>query len=284
VDTNTADAILPCGLAAAQIDITSSQTVGGDSWSLEQAQLSQNEAAQGVQAAPASPDSSGLPAGAMATARGLHLPFRSAIPSPVPNNAAAANGVVSGHTITSIMPLSITNAPFVELLCPDPVWRGLYSFDVVMPQTPIGNITVTATARPQAGTGVTFAYFDRNNTGPVPLNGTEALAATGIVPGDPGPPPSFACCTGTHCIVVQFPSTCVSIGAMPAPNGQPVCVGAPAPCCPADINGNGLSIQDLFDFLGFFFAADPRADFNHTGGVSVQDIFDYVGAFFAGCG
>ena len=56
------------------------------------------------------------------------------------------------------------------------------------------------------------------------------------------------------------------------------------PSCPADFNGaGGLTVQDIFDFLGAWFAGDPRADFNGIGGLSVQDIFDFLSAWFAGC-
>ncbi len=54
------------------------------------------------------------------------------------------------------------------------------------------------------------------------------------------------------------------------------------PPCPADFNGGGLSVQDIFDFLSAWFVADLRADFN-GGGLSVQDIFDFLSAWFAGC-
>jgi hypothetical protein len=58
------------------------------------------------------------------------------------------------------------------------------------------------------------------------------------------------------------------------------------PCfCRADFNrSGGVSVQDIFDFLGAYFSNDLQADFNHSGGVSVQDIFDYLGAYFLGCG
>jgi hypothetical protein len=54
--------------------------------------------------------------------------------------------------------------------------------------------------------------------------------------------------------------------------------------CPADFNGvGGLSVQDIFDFLSAWFAADPRANFNGVNGITVQDIFDFLGAWFGGC-
>jgi hypothetical protein len=42
-------------------------------------------------------------------------------------------------------------------------------------------------------------------------------------------------------------------------------------------------VQDLFDFIGAFFAVHPTADFNASGGVSVQDLFDFIAGYFAGC-
>jgi hypothetical protein len=55
------------------------------------------------------------------------------------------------------------------------------------------------------------------------------------------------------------------------------------PLCRADFNYSGrLEVQDLFDFLGAWFAGDPRADFNGRG-LHQQDIFDYLAAWFAGC-
>ncbi len=56
------------------------------------------------------------------------------------------------------------------------------------------------------------------------------------------------------------------------------------PICLADFNtSGGLSVQDLFDFLGAYFAGDPRADISGAGGISVQDIFDFLGLYFSGC-
>jgi glucose/arabinose dehydrogenase len=53
--------------------------------------------------------------------------------------------------------------------------------------------------------------------------------------------------------------------------------------CPADYNrSGGVEIQDIFDFLNGWFAADSRADFN-GGGLSVGDIFDFINEWFAGC-
>ncbi len=54
--------------------------------------------------------------------------------------------------------------------------------------------------------------------------------------------------------------------------------------CPADFNGvNGVTVQDIFDFLTAWLAGNPSADFNNVNGVTVQDIFDFLTAWLAGC-
>ena len=57
----------------------------------------------------------------------------------------------------------------------------------------------------------------------------------------------------------------------------------PAACRPDFNNSGAVTVQDIFDFLAAWFAADPRANFNATGGITVQDIFDFLSAWFAGC-
>lgn len=54
--------------------------------------------------------------------------------------------------------------------------------------------------------------------------------------------------------------------------------------CRADINNSlTLTVQDIFDYLGVYFAPSPAADFNDSGEVTVQDLFDFLAAYFAGC-
>ena len=54
--------------------------------------------------------------------------------------------------------------------------------------------------------------------------------------------------------------------------------------CRADFNGvDGVSVQDVFDFLGAWFAGDQRADFDGSGGITVQDLFAFLNVWFAGC-
>jgi hypothetical protein len=58
----------------------------------------------------------------------------------------------------------------------------------------------------------------------------------------------------------------------------------PTTCCRANFNGaDGLSVQDIFDFLNAWFAADPRADFDGQDALQVQDIFAFLNSWFAGC-
>jgi hypothetical protein len=54
--------------------------------------------------------------------------------------------------------------------------------------------------------------------------------------------------------------------------------------CRADVNKSGsVTVQDIFDFLAFYFGNQPLGDFNRSGLISVQDIFDFLAEYFAGC-
>jgi len=54
--------------------------------------------------------------------------------------------------------------------------------------------------------------------------------------------------------------------------------------CRADFNHSGsVTVQDIFEFLGAWFAGAASADFNGVGGVTLQDIFDFLAAWFTGC-
>ncbi len=60
--------------------------------------------------------------------------------------------------------------------------------------------------------------------------------------------------------------------------------GCTGTVCEADFNGvNGVTVQDIFDFLTAWLAGNSSADFNHVNGVTVQDIFDFLTAWLAGC-
>jgi hypothetical protein len=90
-----------------------------------------------------------------------------------------------------------------------------------------------------------------------------------------------ACCIGSRCSITTL-STCPG-----AFQGLAIVCGPtnnPTTCCPANFNAvNGLSVQDIFDFLTAWLGLSPAADFNHVNGLTAQDIFDFLSAWFAGC-
>lgn len=54
--------------------------------------------------------------------------------------------------------------------------------------------------------------------------------------------------------------------------------------CPADADGSGdVGVPDIFRFLSWWFASDPRADVDGTAGIGVPDIFIYLSRWFIGC-
>ncbi|MCC6323092.1 MAG: hypothetical protein IT438_16840 [Phycisphaerales bacterium] len=59
--------------------------------------------------------------------------------------------------------------------------------------------------------------------------------------------------------------------------------------CPADFNcsgtgsGDGVTEQDIFDFLAAYFNRDRRADTNKDGIVAMQDLFEFLQIYFRGC-
>jgi hypothetical protein len=54
--------------------------------------------------------------------------------------------------------------------------------------------------------------------------------------------------------------------------------------CRADFNGaNGITVQDIFDFLSAWNSNNPTADYNGVNGITVQDIFDFLTDWNAGC-
>lgn len=49
----------------------------------------------------------------------------------------------------------------------------------------------------------------------------------------------------------------------------------------ADCNGDlQVSVQDIFDYLGLFFSANPRADCNNSGLTDVRDLTDFLALWF----
>jgi hypothetical protein len=58
----------------------------------------------------------------------------------------------------------------------------------------------------------------------------------------------------------------------------------PVACCPPNFNQqDGVTVQDIFDFLFAWTNLDPAADFNQQDGITVQDIFDFLAAWNDGC-
>lgn len=54
--------------------------------------------------------------------------------------------------------------------------------------------------------------------------------------------------------------------------------------CRADYDGDGSAeVDDLFTYLGLWFADDRRADVDQNGAVLVQDLFAFLSAWFEGC-
>lgn len=54
--------------------------------------------------------------------------------------------------------------------------------------------------------------------------------------------------------------------------------------CRADFNNSlTITVQDIFDYLAAYFAADPSADFDESGAVTLQDLFDFLAAYFTSC-
>jgi len=98
-----------------------------------------------------------------------------------------------------------------------------------------------------------------------------------------------ACCCGSTCSITSA-AACVGTNRAFAGNGtacNPVGNNR-VPCCKADFNhflganNPQVTVQDIFDFVGSWFANDACADITNTGlPLTIQDIFDYLSAFFA---
>jgi hypothetical protein len=104
-------------------------------------------------------------------------------------------------------------------------------------------------------------------------------------------PPTGVCCRGATCNTSIAQASCAGSGMAGA-----VFVSAAAacnaggstitPCCYADYNKlNGISVQDIFDYLNDWFGGSSLANTGGdgaTGTLTVQAIFDYLNAWFAG--
>lgn len=118
------------------------------------------------------------------------------------------------------------------------------------------SFSVTAT-----GSG-TLTYQWRRNT--LPIGGATASSLT-INPALPINIGSYDCVVTNTC-------------------GSDTSLAANLFICIADFNCSGtISSQDIFDFLGAYFAGNAAADVNGSGSITSQDIFDFLGSYFAGC-
>lgn len=91
----------------------------------------------------------------------------------------------------------------------------------------------------------------------------------------------FGARTGGFASLHQIDNVRIGVNGPSDANGN----GVPDSCeCRADFNGvDGVTIQDVFEFLNAWFASSPSADINSSGGVTIQDIFDFLNRWFAGC-
>lgn len=120
------------------------------------------------------------------------------------------------------------------------------------------------------------------------LRGDSFLGAMTACAPNPCPQPPAACCRGSTCVIADSVA-CAAFGPFAGYAGAGSACNTPgnqiSPCCLADFNRSGsVSVQDIFDFLGAYFAGEfTLCDINSSGTLSVQDIFDFLAAFFSGC-
>lgn len=101
-------------------------------------------------------------------------------------------------------------------------------------------------------------------------------------------PTGGTCCWGATCFVDLTGGTdCIGTFRQFIPSV--VQCNPPAntasPCCKADFNKTGgITVQDVFDFLGAWFGGSRAADLTGNGSQTptVQSVFDFIGAWFAG--
>ena len=107
--------------------------------------------------------------------------------------------------------------------------------------------------------------------------------------------PAGVCCRGATCsttVATSAACTASLIGGQTAgaafPAGAACNAGAVSnsPCCFANYNKvNGVTVQDIFDFLADWFAGSPFANTGGTGAagpLAVQNIFDFLTDWFNG--
>jgi hypothetical protein len=133
---------------------------------------------------------------------------------------------------------------------------------------------------------------------------TQATCASGSVwtsggtctPNTCPQPPSGVCCRGSTCTTTFANAADCTSSLVGAPTAGAVYATSSAtcnsgaissgPCCYANYNKvNGITVQDIFDFLNDWFAGKPYARVGGdgaAGSLSVQNIFDFLSNWFAG--
>lgn len=185
------------------------------------------------------------------------------------------------------------SARIVGITGPGPYYSGVFQD---LPAAPGQNWTASAVFRQDAATRVSgnnfvdlkIEWYDRSGGA---LGATAITAVTNSSPVDTSftssvqgiAPPGTA--TARVAVVFAQPNTgagAVQVDDVSFSFATPP--GRTQTICPGDFNGvNGLGVQDIFDFLGAWFASDPAADINEIDGVTVQDIFEFLQYWFQGC-
>lgn len=149
------------------------------------------------------------------------------------------------------------------------------------------SITITTFGACCAPNGICSLTSVRSCVSPA-IHGGAATACS------PNPCTSTAmgrCCVGSRCATAQDSQACTALadGAAGAvfTLGQVTCNAhgvVATPCCFADYNKTGgVSVQDVFDFLGGWFAGSPNAAVGGDGSApTVQSIFDFLATWFLG--
>jgi len=141
------------------------------------------------------------------------------------------------------------------------------------------NDTVTLSATAAAGYDYAGAltYTWKHSTTTVNNGANGASSPGGTVSGATSSSMTITTITasdlGTYTVIIA--NSCGSVTSIASHLGA---------TCSADFNLDGVvAVQDIFDFLTAWFAADSRADWNGVDGITVQDVFDFLSSWFAGC-
>ncbi|MFN7022671.1 MAG: hypothetical protein ACK4WH_15305, partial [Phycisphaerales bacterium] len=93
-----------------------------------------------------------------------------------------------------------------------------------------------------------------------------------------------ACCCGSACTITTAEGCAGTAQSFSGVGTSCTPYSTTAPCCRGDFNkANGVTVQDIFDFLTAYFTPSNCADTNDSTTVTVQDIFDFLSAYFNGC-